>query len=73
MRAPAVLAAGGFQHGHRVGMTDLARDGLHGRAVDAVGVEDHAERIAREAPVVNTSSVAKVNFIGSVQRFNSAI
>jgi hypothetical protein len=49
--ARARRAAGrfGLEHEHRFRMIELARDDLHRRVVDAVGVKHHAERIAGKA------------------------
>ena len=40
-----------LQHEHRLGQVELARDRLHARAVEPVGVEHHRQRVAAEALV----------------------
>ncbi len=58
----------GREHEHRFRMIKLARDGLHRHAVDAVGVEDHAERIAGEASAGEHIERGEVQFHRSAVR-----
>jgi hypothetical protein len=51
MNARAVVRIGRGEHEHRLGMVELARDGLHRRRVELLGVEHDGERIAGKTPV----------------------